>query len=204
MSRILITGSNGFIASNLVYHLKNTQHEILTFSRGSSLDELEELINDAEIIFHLAGINRAEKEEVFFKGNTSLTSKIIEALQKAKSPKKVIFSSSIQAGNSNPYGISKLESEQLFEKLSINKNLVVVIDRLNNIFGKWSKPNYNSVVATFCYNITRGISCKIINPNQVLKLSYIDDLIDYFINQIYAVLSKSIAFDIPTYENTVN
>lgn len=185
MKTILITGSSGFIGKNLVANLKlNSNYKILEFDKSNSLDDLEEYVKKADFIYHLAGINRPRSTLEFEKGNVGLTEKLIKILRESNSHASVLFSSSIQAGINNDYGKSKRQAENALLKWAKNTSNTVIIYRLPNAFGKWSKPNYNSVVATFCYNVANNISLNISDPNIKLELAYIDDIIDDFIDKI--------------------
>jgi UDP-2-acetamido-2,6-beta-L-arabino-hexul-4-ose reductase len=136
--------------------------------------------NNVDIIFHLAGVNRGVDRRYFFNNNYLLTKKICTILKSSKKKIRIIFSSSIHAGKSNFYGLSKQKSEKELLKLKKNKNISVIIYRLPNVFGKWSRPFYNSVIATYCYQLSRNKKIGIFS-DQELKLLYIDDLIkDFF------------------------
>lgn len=182
MKNILVTGANGFIGTNLSVHLRQKgQYRILLFDIMNSIHDLNTFIEQADFIFHLAGVNRPETEDDFFKGNTELTEFIVDYLVKNAKNTPILFSSSIQAELENPYGKSKRLAENALFNYR-NAGGIVYIYRLVNVFGKWCKPNYNSVVATFCYNIARGREISISDPNNVLELVYIDDVINEFIS----------------------
>ncbi|WP_296404589.1 NAD-dependent epimerase/dehydratase family protein [Psychrobacter sp.] len=182
---ILITGSNGFIAKNLIQYLSEQQEvNILTFNRQSSDDDLADAVKIADWIVHLAGVNRPLDEQEFIEGNVSLTQKIANLLQEYNKRTPVILSSSIQAERDNPYGQSKLGGEQVLLDLQQSHGNPVYICRLVNVFGKWSRPNYNSAVATFCYNIANDLPIQINDPNAIIRLVYIDDVVETFWNMI--------------------
>ncbi len=184
--KVLITGCNGFIAKNLVVTLKKMQNiEILCFSRENSILDLEQLISKTDFIFHLAGVNRPEDNKEFYEGNSNLTQVIINLIEKAKKHIPVLLSSSIQVGTDNDYAKSKLLSEQLVETYSKNNNISCFIYRLPNVFGKWSKPDYNSVIATWCHNIANDKEIIVHDKNTVLELVYIGDVVHAFIEHIY-------------------
>ncbi len=195
---ILIIGSNGFIAKNLIYKLKYTKHNLIHHLKKDRIDNLKKKITKSDIIFYLAGVNRV-KNDKDYKKNVKLTKEIVDILKLSKKKKKIIFSSSIQVIKKNSYGTSKKNSEKLLLQLVKNKNLQLVIFRLPNIFGKWSKPNYNSVVATFCHQLARKKKI-IINSNKKIKLLYIDDLIDDFINVIKEKKSPILRFPRNSFE----
>lgn len=180
--KVLITGSNGFVAKNLKLHLKQRSDiQIFNFSKENKISELPELISKVDFIFHLAGVNRSNCSADFIKGNEKLTQEICKTIKKSKKEIKVLYSSSIQASLDNKYGVSKRNTENILLTLNKENKIPIYIIRLPNIFGKWSRPNYNSVVATFCYNIIRDIPIKIHNPKESIELIYIDDVIKYFI-----------------------
>tara|TARA_B100000963_G_scaffold361806_1_gene399821 strand:+ start:28611 stop:29711 length:1101 start_codon:yes stop_codon:yes gene_type:complete len=199
--KVLVTGSNGFIAKNLICHLESAPKiELLKFNRSHDEDVLFNLIDQASIIFHLAGVNRPAHTGDFKSDNVDLTRKIVDRLKHTNKKKKIIFSSSIKSKEDNVYGKSKAEAETLLKKLSKKKNLNIVIYRLTNVFGKWSKPNYNSVVSTFCYNTLNSKRININDPETVLKLIYIDDLVANFMQQVNAPLTKRMPTSVKSYK----
>lgn len=177
--RILVTGSNGFIGKNITSTLKaKTKHEIYTFDREDSLQELDEVLQKVDFIFHLAGVNRPQSEEEFFKGNHDLTKHLIERLEIFNRSVPIMLSSSIQAEKENPYGQSKRLAEKTLQAYHMDTGAKVYIYRFPNLFGKWSKPFYNSVIATWSYLIARDEPIEIDDPKHGLNLVYIDDLVD--------------------------
>jgi UDP-2-acetamido-2,6-beta-L-arabino-hexul-4-ose reductase len=183
--KILVTGAKGFIGKNLIAELKNRGFsQIFEYTRDSNLALLEEYINECDFVFHLAGVNRPQSENEFMEGNYEFTSQLLELLK--NSPKKVpiVTTSSIQAELDNPYGNSKKAMEDLVFQYREETGAKVYIYRLPNVFGKWSKPNYNSVVATYCYNISRNLDIQIHNPAAKLTLCYIDDVLEEFLRTI--------------------
>lgn len=187
MPNVLITGSNGFIGKNFHSYLKNfNQYSISTFSKKDNHKNLIKILFNIDFIFHFAGINRTKNILEFKKNNIDLTKILIDQIKIVlKSSKKkitIIFTSSIQATNGTPYGKSKLIAEKLLLNFADKYPVNVYILRLNNIFGKWCKPNYNSVVATFCYNIYNNLPIYIDDYNSKIKLTYIDDLINFFLD----------------------
>ncbi|MFU0799105.1 MAG: glucose-6-phosphate isomerase [Xylanivirga thermophila] len=182
MKTVLITGSNGFLGQNLVSTLKTLKNiEILQYDKNNSIDELKEFIFRTGFIFHLAGINRPKDIDEYEKGNKNFTENLINILRTSNKSIPVLISSSIQAELNNPYGISKKAAEDALFKYQKETGARVLVYRLPNLFGKWSKPNYNSVVATFCYNIARNLDIQINNPETELNLCYIDDVVKEFI-----------------------
>jgi UDP-2-acetamido-2,6-beta-L-arabino-hexul-4-ose reductase len=178
MRKILVTGSNGFLGLNLVTHLKERSDVVvLEFASGGSLQSLADLVSEADAIFHFAGKNRANNSDDFIDINVGLTREVCKFIGNSKRSIPLIFSSSSQAELDNPYGVSKFLAEQLLKEFSLETNNPIAIFRFPGIFGKWSKPNYNSVVSTFCYNISRDIPIEIRDSSRVLYLTYVDDVI---------------------------
>ena len=183
--KIGVTGSNGFIGKNLLEHLQRIDGlEVITFTRSNSSDDLKELVNAVDFIFHLAGINRPQDPMEFYKGNKGLTQQIVDILQDYEKKTPILISSSTQVDRENDYGKSKLESEFALEEYSRNTGAPVYIYRLPNVFGKWSKPNYNTVIATWCHNISRDIPIEVSDENIELELVYIDNVIEHFVRHI--------------------
>lgn len=185
--KVLITGSDGFIGKNLSLRLRELKDvAVLTFSRKQNEQALSALLQEVDFVFHLAGINRPQNPEEFVVGNIELTrllaSNISEIAEKTGKRIPVLFSSSIHAVADTDYGRSKCEAENELLTLSKNNGVPVFICRLPGVFGKWAKPNYNSVVATFCHNLANDIPISINDPNHIVKLVYIDDVINTFIS----------------------
>lgn len=179
---ILVTGANGFIGKNICAALQQQgKHEILKVTRQTTEEELIGKIQQSDFIFHLAGVNRPKDENEFYTGNTNFTEKVTKILDKRKIP--IVYTSSIQAERDNPYGQSKKQSEQILHEYRDNGGKVYIY-RLPNVYGKWSRPNYNSVVATFCYNIARDLPIEVSDPNAKINLCYIDDVIEEFLNAL--------------------
>lgn len=198
--KILVTGAKGFIGKNLVASLecirdgkdlihkinrldKTADLEICSYDINSTQEDLEYACKDCSFIFHLAGVNRPKDESEFMKGNFVFSSILLNTLKKYNNTCPIMLSSSIQAtligryGTSN-YGKSKLSGEELFFKYSKETGAKVLIYRFPNLFGKWCKPNYNSVVATFCNNIANDLPIQVNDRNTELELLYIDDLVE--------------------------
>ena len=183
--RVLITGASGFIARNLQLYLSPRQDvEVRCFDRSHTLQQLPALMEDVDFVFHLAGVNRPQDPAEFASGNTDLTATLCQALAtQAEAGKRipVIYTSSIQAAQANPYGESKRGAEDLLSALGQQHGVPVHVFRLPNVFGKWTRPNYNSVVATFCHNIARGLPIQVNNPDAALSLVYVDDVVQRFV-----------------------
>lgn len=176
--KILVTGANGFVGRNLVTDLKvNKIGEVFEYDRDSSQDDLERWTAEVDFIYHLAGVNRPENESEFMEGNFGFTSELLELLKKHNNKAPIMISSSIQAALDNPYGNSKKAGEDLMFQYSEETGAKVYVYRFANLFGKWSRPNYNTVVATFCHRVARNKEIQVNNPEAPIELTYIDDVI---------------------------
>lgn len=183
--KLLITGEHGFIGKNLVLELQNRGYtNLLFYGESNSEEELETFIKQASFIFHLAGVNRPKEVKEYSDGNVLFTEKITEIARKVGNYPTIIFSSSIQASLNNPYGRSKKEAEDIILDYSMETGAAVKIFRLTNVFGKWSRPNYNSVVATFCHNISNNLPIHIEKEDSEINLVYIDDVVNGIIGSM--------------------
>lgn len=177
--RILITGANGFIGKNLIARLNETGScEIDAFDLDTPGEKLAEFCARAEFVFHLAGVNRPKEQSEFMAGNLGFTDTLLNALTAAGNRCPVMLSSSTQAALDNPYGLSKRAGEERMRTYAEETGASVYVFRFPNVFGKWSRPNYNSAVATFCHNIARGLPITVNDRETELTLLYIDDLVD--------------------------
>ena len=187
---ILVTGAKGFIGKNLISELKNQAYtSILEYDIDTDPLLLDEYCQKADFIFHLAGVNRPKDEKEFMEGNFGFTSELLDLLKKHNNKAPIMISSSIQAELENPYGKSKKAGEDLLIEYSQDNEVPVYIYRFPNVFGKWSKPNYNTVVATFCYNIAHDLPIQINNPDANLSLVYIDDVVSDLISLLNTKIS---------------
>lgn len=202
---VLVTGADGFVARNLIATLEERGDiEVLPFTRDDNETALRRLAAHADFVFHLAGVNRPQEVEAFKVGNTDLTQWLCDALVAAGRAVPVLYSSSIQALSDNPYGVSKRRAEEALQVFSAKSQAPVHIFRLPNVFGKWARPNYNSAVATFCHNITRGLSVQINDPSAIIKLVYIDDVVNRFIQVMDGHAAGTPFIDVePVYRITV-
>lgn len=181
--KVLITGSNGFVGKNLISNLSLLEDiEIYEYNRQSSLDDLDRFTKDCDFVFHLAGVNRPKNVEEFMQGNCDLTKTLLDSLKSNNNKCPVMISSSTQAAQDNDYGKSKKAGEDLVFKYGKDNNINVFVYRFPNLFGKWCKPNYNSVVATWCNNIAHDMAITINDENIELTLCYIDDVCEELIN----------------------
>jgi len=205
--KVLITGANGFVGKNLQVRLTEEKIEFDTFTRNDT--NLESKVNRCDLIVHLAGVNRPENQSDFFTGNTDLTRSIVRILESKNLKTPIIYSSSIQAEKDNPYGLSKKYAEDSLSDYSNKSGALVYNYRLPNVFGKWCKPNYNSVVATFCHNTINDLPIQINDPRALINLVYIDDVVNEFIAVIKAAikgenLSNADNFEVkPVYQISV-
>ena len=181
---VLVTGSNGFIGKNIIIHLNELDVNVLTYTRENSIQDLPDLIKKSNFIIHLAGENRPKDEKDFHTVNVKLTKSICESIRSTGKHIPIIIASSTQAAFNNAYGKSKLEAELILKKLESDTGNPIHIYRLPGVFGKWCKPDYNSVVATFCYNVSNNLSIKVNDSSSELSLVYIDDVVEEFVKII--------------------
>lgn len=191
--KLLVTGANGFVGKNFIIHLNEMSDvDVVTFTRDNSISELPSLVSDVDGIIHLAGINRPQHDDEFKQGNADLTQALAAAVFNVVQSQKrfipIIYSSSIQAERDNPYGQSKKAAEDILLKLSDTTQNPVYIYRLANVFGKWCKPNYNSMVATFCHNIIRDLPIEIHNQDAEVQLVYVDDVVSMMLARLNEAL----------------
>ena len=177
---VLVTGGNGFIGKHLCLKLKRCGFTVFSFDLDKNDEDLRNYISQSDFIVHLAGINRPLTKEEFYDGNTNFTKKVVDLVKQSHRNIPIIMSSSIQASLDNDYGKSK----KMGEDYLLSSGLPVYIYRLNNVFGKWCRPNYNSACATFCYNIAHNLPIEIRDREYVVHYNYIDDIVDEFIKVI--------------------
>lgn len=177
--KILITGAKGFVGKNLTAHFNTTKdHELFLYDIDTDETLLEHYARECDFVFHLAGINRPKDAEEFMQGNYGFTGTLLNALKASGNTCPIVTTSSIQAELDNPYGISKKAGEDLLFAYGSETGAKIIIYRLPNVFGKWSRPNYNSAVATFCYNIAHDLPIMVNDADPLMRLVYIDDLLD--------------------------
>lgn len=205
---ILVTGAEGFIGKNLCIKInENKEFNLLKFTRKNSKNELKDLLKISDFIIHLAAVNRTSKLNDFKKSNENLTKLICDILLQSKKKIPIIFTSSSHVKNLKrqkhaDYVKSKLKCESILEQLSIKNQNPVIIYRLKGIFGKWCKPNYNSVVATFCNNIANNLEIKIHNSNDKVELVHVDHVIKSFLKNITNKKLKDFSLiDTPKYQS---
>lgn len=191
--KILVTGAHGFVGKNLCAALRNiadgkdktrgVSSDITVFEYDVDTEPslLDGYCRSCDFVFHLAGVNRPQKQEEFMEGNFGFTSVLLDTLKKHGNTCPVMISSSIQAALDNPYGISKKAGEDLMFSYAEQTGAKVLVYRLPNVFGKWCRPNYNSAVATFCNNIANGLPIQVNDRSVNMTLVYIDDVVDELI-----------------------
>jgi len=185
--RVLITGSGGFVGKNLSLALRERQgHEVIPFGREHESASLAARLAASDAVVHLAGVNRPQDPVEFETVNAGFTRTLCDAIERAGRPIALLVASSIQAERDNPYGRSKRAAEQAAEALATRTGCSVVIYRLPGVFGKWCRPNYNSVVATFCHNIARDLPIRVDEPDAQLRLVHVDDVVAEFIATLAA------------------
>ncbi|NCD08055.1 MAG: capsular polysaccharide biosynthesis protein CapF [Negativicutes bacterium] len=181
--KILVTGAKGFIGKNLIAELRNRNYlEIMEFDVDCSEELLGEYCRNADFIYHLAGINRPKETCEFMTGNFGFTAALLKKLSQYNNKCPIVLTSSTQAALANPYGESKKAGEDLLFEFAQAMGNAVHVYRLPNVFGKWCRPNYNSVVATFCHNIANELPIKVNDPEVLLNMAYIDDVVSELIN----------------------
>lgn len=207
--RLLITGAGGFIGRNLCQHLSVREDvEVIEFTRQRRVADLPALVAYVDAVVHLAGVNRPKDPTEFAASNIELTADLgralIDAGKTSDRRPTVIYASSIQAALDNPYGRSKHGAELALLSAHEQRGFPLRIVRLPNVFGKWARPNYNSAIATFCYNTTRGLPVQVHDPAAPMRLIYIDDVVRGITAMLDGELgSETYAELAPQYDTTV-
>lgn len=182
MRSVLVTGSSGFIGKNLIEALRlQTGIQINCFDVDTPAEMLDTYLAQADVVYHLAGVNRPTREEEFESGNAGLVQHIVDKLRYHGRRPLVVLSSSVQAELDNPYGVSKKKAEEILSGFGRETGAPVRIFRLPNVFGKWCRPDYNSAVATFCHHIANGLPIMVTDPGRLMKLVYVDDVVRLFV-----------------------
>ena len=193
---VLVTGAKGFVGKNLCATLHNIAAgkdrsfgispdiTVFEYDVDTAPESLNAWCRDCDFVFHLAGVNRPKDAAEFMDGNFGFTETLLKKLEEHGNACPVMLSSSTQAAMDNPYGKSKLAGETLLRQYGERAGAKTLIYRFPNLFGKWCRPNYNSVVATFCHNIAHGLMIRIDDPEKVLQLAYIDDVVAELISAL--------------------
>ena len=177
--KVLVTGANGFIGKNLITELERREGvTVLPFDIDTPMELLDEYCKECDFVYNLAGVNRPEHVEEFMEGNFGFATTLVETLKKYGNACPVMNSSSIQAALENPYGKSKKAGEDMMFAYGLETGAKVYIYRFPNVFGKWCRPNYNSAVATFCYNIAHDLPIHVNDRSTIMHLVYIDDVVE--------------------------
>jgi len=188
--RVLVTGANGFVGKNFVVRLRErADTEVLTYVRGDNDATLQAALAQADAVIHLAGENRPDTVAAFDEVNLGLTKHLCQSLETLGKKVPVLFSSSTQAELDNPYGRSKFDAEGVLTQLAARHANPVAIYRLPGVFGKWCKPNYNSVVATFCHNKAHDLPVQIKDASARIRLVYVDDVVNSLLAHLNATWS---------------
>jgi Nucleoside-diphosphate-sugar epimerases len=183
--KILVTGAKGFIGKNLISELRNQNYtDIYEYDIDTKPELLDSYLKDCAFVYHLAGVNRPKEQSEFMEGNFGFTSLLIQLLKKHGNKCPLMISSSIQAELDNPYGKSKKAGEELMFRYGEETGAKVLVYRFPNVFGKWCRPNYNSAVATFCYNRANDLPISINDRTVVMNLVYIDDVVEELIGAL--------------------
>lgn len=202
--KIVVTGAKGFIGKNLCVMLRERGYQdIVEVDRETSQEMLAKYLSGADFVYHLAGINRPKDDVEFQLGNADLTCFIAEQLKQSDKKVPLVISSSTQAERDNAYGQSKLLAEKAVEQYGNETGSAYYIYRFPNVFGKWCKPNYNSFVATFCYNTLNGLDITINEPLAQVTLVYIDDVCHSLISLLEGSVNSGFKTVLPEYPTTV-
>jgi len=183
--RVIVTGSDGFLGRHLCAALERRPDvALLRVNRGTTPAELNAAIAIADAIFHAAGVNRADDPLEFERGNPGFTQKICDIVRRQEVRPLIVYASSVQALRDNPYGRSKLASEEVLRAFASESGSRVVAHRLSNLFGKWARPDYNCVAATFCHHIARDLPIRIDGEGTVIALTHVDDAVTAFLAEL--------------------
>lgn len=201
--KVLVTGSRGFIGRHVVDVLKSRGHEVFEYDINSSNDDLREYVNNCESIIHLAGSNRPKNNSDFYSNNYDLTKSIVDYILACGIKRPILFVSSIHADSKTDYGVSK----KMAEEYLFSSGLPIIIYRLTNVFGPGCRPYYNSVVATFCENVSNDLPLSINDPHKVIDFVFVDDVAKQFVFDIEngKFANSRVFYSVsPSYKCTIN
>ena len=201
--KVVVTGAGGFIGRNLCATLDRIDGvEVNRVFSTTQRNEYSPRIKEADVIYHLAGVNRPKDPSEFVTGNTNFTREVLEIATEGGIVPTVVISSTIQAVKDNDYGKSKRAAEELIEVYASNGKIHGAIYRLPGVFGKWSRPNYNSVVSTFCHNVANELPLEVRDPSFALPLVYVDDIVQAFLSHLNSRFKGLGTFEVTPVFNT--
>jgi len=203
---ILVTGSKGFIGQNVrAWLARMPEHRVWEIDIDDTPEDLAAATAAADVVFHLAGVNRPTNQDEFRVGNVEFTAQLCNLLTRRDSAPALVLSSSVQALLDNPYGASKRQAEELVRAYGERTGGRVTIYRLPNVFGKWCRPDYNSAVATFCHNIARDLPVTISDPDRQLELVHVDDVVRCWLRELDRRESSAVSYQsvAPTFPITL-
>ena len=205
MARIAITGANGFVGRNLLWRLQEGGFgDVAVIDRTADDETIRGQLDGADLVIHLAGVNRTDDPAEFQNGNAGYTGRICALAAATAKPPAIFYASTIRAADPTDYGRSKLAAEAHVDAYGKSTGAHVWNARLVNIFGKWARADYNSAVATFCHNIARGLPIRVNDPAAPLTLLYVDDLADRLLALVAGERPPSGMLDVgPLYQTTV-
>lgn len=204
MTSVLVTGAAGFIGANLLEALRRrTDLELTGLDRQDAPGALDEALSSADVVYHLAGVNRPSDDAEFGQVNEGLTRHVVATLERLRRAPTFVFTSSTQAELDNPYGRSKRNAEDVLRAWAGRAGARLAVYRLPGVFGKWCPPNYNSVVATFCHNCARDLPCTVNDPARKLTLVYVGDVVDAFLGHLDAPPATGACTVEPVFQTTV-
>lgn len=202
--RIVVTGGTGFIAQNVRVRLgERGLTDVTSIERRTSDRDRVTALRNADFVFHLAGVNRPRDPAEFATGNDRFTQAVCDDLRSAGRPIPIVYASSTQALLDNPYGASKRAGEERVGRYAADSGAPGYVLRLPNVFGKWSRPNYNSAVATFCHNIARGLPIRVHDRGAPLHLVYVDDVVETMLGLLEPGSPGGLVEVSPVYATTV-
>jgi UDP-2-acetamido-2,6-beta-L-arabino-hexul-4-ose reductase len=206
--KVLVTGACGFVGRNLCAALATRDDvSLVSYDVGSSAVLLEQGLREADVVYHLAGVNRPKNPDEFAAVNRDFTKEICDTLVRFGRRPALVLASSIQAELDNPYGQSKRAAEEVMRRFCQQTGARGVVHRFKNLFGKWCRPNYNSVTATFCHNIANGLPIQISDPASEVDLTYIDEVVAALTGELGSGKSGEGGFQfatlLPSYRTTL-